>query len=78
MLSVHLSTREPEPSPPCLGGHLVLAIGISTGNLVIHNASGFPDDSQRFAHISWETFDRCYAGRGVVLGSKENDSVHLV
>ncbi|MET8009412.1 C39 family peptidase [Streptomyces sp. NPDC005271] len=68
MLSVHPAIRDPETWPPGRGGHLVLAVGATPGHVVLHNPSGFPDHSQRFAHVPWGRLDRFYAGRGVLLG----------
>lgn len=68
MLSVHPSIRTLDPIPPRLGGHLVLAVGATEDALVIHNPSGFPDGSQRFAQVPWDDLPRFYAGRGIVLG----------
>lgn len=68
MLSVHPSVRELDPAPPRRGGHLVLAVGVTDEAVVIHNPSGFPGRSQRFAHVPWRDLERFYAGRGVVLG----------
>lgn len=68
MLSVHPSIRTPSEPPPGRGGHLVLAVGCSTGHLHLHNPSGLPGRSQRFAEVPWEVLPRFSAGRGVVLG----------
>ncbi|MFS7874177.1 C39 family peptidase [Streptomyces asiaticus] len=68
MLSVHPSLRTLDPRPPHRGGHLVLAVGATAGHLLVHNPSGFPDGSQRFAEIPWGDLGRFYAGRGVLLG----------
>ncbi|MER5863558.1 C39 family peptidase [Kitasatospora sp. NPDC002040] len=68
MLSVHPSIRNLDPDPPRPGGHLVLAVGATDEELVIHNPSGFPDGSQSFAPVPWSALPRYYADRGVVLG----------
>ncbi|MET7761527.1 C39 family peptidase [Streptomyces sp. NPDC005355] len=68
MLSVHPSIRDLGPRPPRRGGHLVLAVGATPGHLIIHNPSGFPHHSQRFARVPWAELDRFFAGRGVLLG----------
>ncbi|MEX0171433.1 C39 family peptidase [Streptomyces sp. LMG1-1-1.1] len=68
MLSVHPSIREPDGTPPGRGGHLVLAVGCSPGHLQIHNPSGLPGVSQRFAEVPWEALPRFFARRGVTLG----------
>ncbi|MGD3106094.1 C39 family peptidase [Streptomyces sp. YGL11-2] len=70
LLSVHPSIRDADPRPPHRGGHLVLAVGSTDDHLVVHNPSGLPAHSQEFARVPWETFDRVYAGRGVVLGPR--------
>ncbi|KOG23320.1 C39 family peptidase [Streptomyces viridochromogenes] len=68
MLSVHPSIRERDATPPGRGGHLVLAVGCSPGHLQIHNPSGLPGVSQRFAEVSWQELPRFFARRGVSLG----------
>nr|WP_030268394.1 C39 family peptidase [Streptomyces sp. NRRL B-24484] len=68
MISVHPSIRTLEPAPPRAGGHLVLAVGADDRALLIHNPSGFPDESQQYARVPWADLDRFYAGRGIVLG----------
>jgi hypothetical protein len=70
MLSVHKSVRILHPAPPRRGGHLVLAVGATPESLLVHNPSGFPGTSQRFAEIPWDDLGRFYAGRGVVLASE--------
>jgi hypothetical protein len=67
MLSVHPSIRDPRAEPPGRGGHLVLAVGCSPGSLEIHNPSGLPGVSQRFAEVPWSALPRFFAQRGVVL-----------
>lgn len=68
MLSVHPSIRTLNPAPPRKGGHLILAIGTTADGLIIHNPSGLPGTSQRFARVTWLDLTRFYASRGVVLG----------
>ncbi|KUL51391.1 hypothetical protein ADL22_06225 [Streptomyces sp. NRRL F-4489] len=68
LLSVHPSIRDADPAPPHRGGHLVLAVGVTPDAIVVHNPSGLPGRSQEFAHVPWETLDRVYARRGIVLG----------
>ncbi|GAA2142298.1 C39 family peptidase [Kitasatospora kazusensis] len=68
VLSVHPSIRTLDPDPPRQGGHLVLAVGATEQELLIHNPSGFPDGSQRFARVPWDDLPRFFAGRGIVLG----------
>ncbi|MET8560279.1 C39 family peptidase [Streptomyces flaveolus] len=67
MLSVHPSIRTPEVIPPDRGGHLVLAVGCTPGHLQIHNPSGLPGISQRFAEVPWPALSQFFARRGVVL-----------
>ncbi len=67
MASVHPSIRELAPDPPARGGHLVLVVGVTTGGMVLHNPSGLPGRSQRFAIVSTHDFGRFYADRGVIL-----------
>ncbi|CDR03651.1 C39 family peptidase [Streptomyces iranensis] len=74
MLSVHPSLRALDPRPPHRGGHLVLAVGATPDHLLVHNPSGFPDGSQRFAEVPWGDLGRFYAGRGVLLGPGESRS----
>ncbi|MEY2245970.1 C39 family peptidase [Streptomyces sp. BF23-18] len=73
MLSVHPSIRDLDNQPLRRGGHLVLAVGRTPGQIVIHNPSGFNGRSQKFAQIPEEAFEPFYANRGVILGS-ENSS----
>ncbi|MFE5912841.1 C39 family peptidase [Streptomyces wedmorensis] len=68
MLSVHPSIREPDGTPPGRGGHLVLAVGCTPDHLLIHNPSGLPGVSQRFAEVPWQALPRFFAQRGVTLG----------
>lgn len=67
MLSVHPLIRDPEALPPSRGGHLVLAVGCAPGHLQIHNPSGLPGISQRFAEVPWPVLSQSFAQRGVVL-----------
>ncbi|MCA2211414.1 hypothetical protein [Jidongwangia harbinensis] len=68
MASVHPSIRSLAPEPPARGGHLVLVMDVTpAGDLVLHNPSGLPDRSQRFAVVGPDDFGRFYAERGVVL-----------
>ncbi|WP_433891079.1 C39 family peptidase [Streptomyces sp. CA-111067] len=67
MLSVHPSIRDLPRTPPTRGGHLVLAVGVTAEALIIHNPSGFPPHTQRFAEIPWPALPRFYAARGIIL-----------
>ncbi|MET9616329.1 C39 family peptidase [Kitasatospora indigofera] len=68
MTSVHPAVRTLGPEPARRGGHLVLAVGATERELVIHNPSGFAGESQAFARVPWTDLPRFYAGRGIVLG----------
>ncbi|MGW6918727.1 C39 family peptidase [Kitasatospora sp. NPDC054939] len=76
VLSVHPGIREPEAGAaapagaggPRRAGHLVLAVGAGPAELVIHNPSGYPGESQAYARVPWDLLDHWYAGRGIVLG----------
>ncbi|MFD5147209.1 C39 family peptidase [Streptomyces sp. NPDC058401] len=70
MLSVHWSIRTPGAAPESRGGHLVLAVGATEEAVLVHNPSGFPDGSQRYAPVPWAELDRFYAGRGILLGGR--------
>lgn len=67
MVSVHPWIRWPDRTPPRRGGHLVLVTGASPGHLLLHNPSGLPGRSQHHARMDLATFDRFYAGRGVLI-----------
>lgn len=69
LLSVHKTIRTPDVDPPSKGGHLVLAVGASKENIMLHNPSGLPGVSQESAPVAWPRLDRFYAGRGVILGA---------
>ncbi|GGR52263.1 C39 family peptidase [Streptomyces griseomycini] len=68
LLSVHKTIRTTEEKPPSKGGHLVLAVGVSEENVMLHNPSGLPGVSQEAAPVSWARLESFYAGRGVILG----------
>ena len=68
IISVHPGIRRPAEPPPVRGGHLVLAVGTHPGGLVIHNPSGLPDASPRFAVGTFDTRSRFFAGRGMPVG----------
>ena len=74
MISVHPAVRTLGPEPVRRGGHLVLAVGATADDLVIHNPSGFAGESQEFARVPWTDLPRFYAGRGIVLGPHEAPS----
>jgi len=67
ILSVHPSIREVTQPPPERGGHLVLAVAGSRDELILHNPSGLPGRSQRFAAYSLGTLSRYFAGRGMII-----------
>ncbi|MFC5220473.1 C39 family peptidase [Streptomyces coerulescens] len=68
LVSVHKTIRTPQADPPSRGGHLVLAVGFSKQDVMLHNPSGLPGTSQQAARVPWDRFDAFYAHRGVVLG----------
>ncbi len=65
--SVHSSIRWPDRTPPAKGGHLVLAFEACAETLVFHNPSGHDLQSQQYAAMSLERFDRFFAGRGIAI-----------
>lgn len=67
ILSVHPSIRRPTQAPPERGGHLVLVVGTHDDGLIIHNPSGLPGTSQKFARLDFATLTRYFAGRGMVI-----------
>jgi hypothetical protein len=67
IVSVHPWIRWPERTPPRRGGHLALITGAGPGHLLVHNPSGLPGQSQEHARVDLATFDRFYAGRGVLV-----------
>lgn len=71
VVSVHKSIRTLDPAPPGKGGHLVLVVGADEEGVRLHNPSGLPGRSQKFAPVTWAALERFYAGRGVVLGDHE-------
>ncbi|WP_030574746.1 C39 family peptidase [Streptomyces aureocirculatus] len=74
MLSVHPSIRHPLDNPPEPGGHLVLGVGATAEDLVIHNPSGYPDASQQYAQVPWGRLHHFFAGRGVILGAEPSST----
>ena len=67
LLSVHPSILQPSGEPGGRGGHLVLAVGRWPGGLVLHNPSGLPRTSQRFARVPYDVLDGYFAGRGITI-----------
>jgi hypothetical protein len=67
--SVHPAIRRPEAEPPHRGGHLVLVFGTMDGGaLRFHNPSGDTPETQRDARLPAASFDRFFAGRGILIG----------
>jgi hypothetical protein len=67
ILSVHPTIRRPTAVPPERGGHLVLAVGTHDDGLILHNPSGLPGASQKFARLDYATLGRYFAGRGMII-----------
>jgi hypothetical protein len=67
--SVHPFIRWPDTEPPARGGHLVLVFGTAEGGQVLrfHNPSGDTPETQADARLDIESFDRFFAGRGILL-----------
>lgn len=68
--SVHPSIRWPNREPPMRGGHLVLVLEATADAIVFHNPSGHDGGSQEYVSISFPTFDKFFAGRGVIINAK--------
>ncbi|HSX43281.1 MAG TPA: C39 family peptidase [Candidatus Saccharimonadales bacterium] len=69
--SVHPTIRDFSP-PPRQGGHLVLLTGYDIADengpkLYYHDPAGLYEKSQAFASAPVSTFEKYFAGRGVVL-----------
>jgi len=67
MASVHPSIRWPEREPAIKGGHLVLVTGSDEEQLTFHNPSGHDRETQENACVAVDTFERFFAGRGVLI-----------
>ena len=67
MASVHPSIRSPDGEPPSRGGHLVLVLGASDNAIVFHNPSGYIESSQEYASLPCSSFDKYFAGRGIMI-----------
>lgn len=65
--SVHPTIRWPDRTPPRKGGHLVLITRAAEGSLVFHNPSGHIPETQKDVMLSFEDFDRFFAGRGLLI-----------
>ena len=65
--SVHPTIRWPDQEPPRKGGHLVLVTAADDTHIVFHNPSGHTQETRCDAKVSLETFDRFFAGRGVLI-----------
>jgi hypothetical protein len=65
--SVHPAIRWPGGEPPSRGGHLVLVFGVAEdGALRFHNPSGDTAATREDARLPPATFDRFFAGRGIL------------
>ncbi|MGE4351479.1 MAG: hypothetical protein AB7E52_04740 [Bdellovibrionales bacterium] len=67
MASVHPTIRWPEQTPPKKGGHLVLVTAADENGITFHNPSGHTQETRENAFVNHETFDRFFAGRGVLI-----------
>lgn len=70
MVSVHASIRDAEsgtPPPSRIGGHLVLVTDCTDEGVTFHNPSGRTKETQSDVSMGWETFDRYFAERGILL-----------
>lgn len=65
--SVHHTIRWPEREPPMRGGHLVLVLEATAGEIVFHNPSGHTVTAQEYARVPVATFDKFFAGRGIAI-----------
>jgi hypothetical protein len=64
--SVHPEIRRPGNDPPGTGGHLVLVIGHTNGQVTFHNPSGHTPEAV-VATLPMPVFDRFAAHRGIAL-----------
>ncbi len=67
MISVHPWLRWPNRRPPRRGGHLVLAVGVGQGLLLVHNPSGLFGRSQEYARVTFAQLESSFASRAVVF-----------
>lgn len=67
--SVSNEIRNPRSEPYQRGGHLVLVVGydFSRRLLYLHNPSGYWKESQEYASISFEDFNKFFSYRGFTI-----------
>ncbi len=67
--SVSPKIRHPSDKPTKKGGHLVLMLGydLDKQTLYFHNPSGFVNETQEYASISFADFKKFFGGRGIVI-----------
>ena len=67
--SVSHKIRNPDDPPQIKGGHLVLILGydLEKGFFVFHNPSGNTISNQKYAQISFDKFEKFFAGRGITV-----------
>lgn len=65
--SVHPHIRWPERTPPKKGGHLVLVTAADDNSITFHNPSGHTPETRKNAMLCHKSFDRFFAGRGVLI-----------
>jgi len=71
--SVHPTIRWPEQTPPSKGGHLVLVTAADDKQITFHNPSGHTPETRCNACVSCETFDRFFAGRGILISGEVSE-----
>ncbi|HBM91143.1 MAG TPA: hypothetical protein DD400_04640 [Rhodospirillaceae bacterium] len=71
--SVHPFIRWPERTPPQKGGHLVLVTAANNHEITFHNPSGHTSQAQENAKLPLDTFDRFFAGRGILIRKEEKE-----
>lgn len=69
MASVNKEIRKPNITPSKKGGHLILVVGVNVeeNRIIFHNPSGHQQDVQAFTNVTFETFDKFFAYRGIVI-----------
>ncbi len=67
--SVSPQIRYTDSHPKNKGGHLVLMLGydLEKQELYLHNPSGFTQETQKYATISFADFKKFFGGRGIVI-----------
>jgi hypothetical protein len=69
LASVSSAIRDSSTRPATRGGHLVLVLGASVGDVILHNPSGKGVHSQAFARVPMLRFEECFASRGITVTS---------